>query len=168
MNNEELRREVFEVFDRYTEGNSFLNKKQFKLAFICLIGHKPSKIEIYSSLQKISTKFPILVTPPLPEDKLKPFQITEMHVTKEQFYAIIEAKMKQMASFEVAKEVFQAFDENRRGFLKIADFERAMEMVDVKIPPHILKSCFNKINRSLTGNITLAEFTELFTNSKQI
>ncbi|XP_063080165.1 EF-hand calcium-binding domain-containing protein 11 isoform X2 [Engraulis encrasicolus] len=113
--------EVFQLCDESKKG--YLNREDMKMAVVMLFGYKPSK----SETDILMTSYP---------------SVENSGVPLEQFVCLMGKKLTVEDHFERTRRIFNAFDAQCRGFLKLDDFKRAFERVAPRLPERTVLEAF--------------------------
>jgi Ca2+-binding EF-hand superfamily protein len=112
--NEQIEIDINEVFELYcmntkknlnnneknkNEKNNRINQLNFKLAHICLLGHKPSKIEMNQLFYNLET------------------------ISKSEFIFCMKSKLKKIDRIDRMRQVFNSFDITRKGYITLNDLK---------------------------------------------
>jgi len=122
----------------------FLSKEDLKVAFIYLLGYKPSKVEIDGLIENnfIKSKDGDAVT----------------GLQLEKFLSVMSEKLSSSSVDDEIRETFLAFDRKCRGFITLEDVKSAFSLVSPCITQRSIESAFREIDRDADGRITFRDF----------
>lgn len=131
---------IAEVFDRFTEHqNNYLTAKGFELAFLCLMGFKPSKCEV-PNLRQFSG---------------------ESAISKEQFCEFMLSQKLSEDRDQQLKDLFLAFDTENKGFITLSDFKEGCQIAIPAVSDDTVLRAFREVDRDENGKIGFRDFVFL-------
>jgi len=131
-------------YDCDSNHKGFLSKEDLKVAFIYLLGYKPSKLEVDGIVQNNLVKAKDGKT------------VTGLYLEK--FLSVMSDKLSASSVDDEIRETFFAFDRKCRGFLTMEDVKSAFSLVSPHISSHNIQSAFREIDRDCDGRITFRDF----------
>ncbi|EFC43250.1 predicted protein, partial [Naegleria gruberi] len=97
-----MKRDIEEIFELYdTDRKGYLTKIEYKLAYISLMGHKPSKFE---RKELFSSSRPV--------------------VRRQFFMELMNKKLMRSDQQDRIREIFNTIDSERKGFITLKDLTR--------------------------------------------
>ncbi|KAL9654765.1 hypothetical protein ABK040_008559 [Willaertia magna] len=100
---ERMKKDIEEIFFTYdTDDKGYLTKFEYKLAFIALMGFKPSKFERKQLFEG------------------------NKGISKSYFVEIMTKKLLRIDDQDRIRQIFNAFDKDRKGYISIEDFKEAI------------------------------------------
>lgn len=126
---------MFDLCDQ--DGDGLLSREDLKVAVVMLFGYKPSKPETDRLMGDrpgalALRTFQTLMAEKLSEEEEDPYVRT--------------------------RQMFAAFDVQRRGFLKAEDFEAAFGRVAPRLPRRIAAEAFRHADRDSDGHLSFKDF----------
>ncbi|XP_031436709.1 EF-hand calcium-binding domain-containing protein 11 [Clupea harengus] len=126
--------EVFQLCDVDKKG--YLSGEDMKLAVVMLFGYKPSKSETINLMANY----------------------TSTGVPLEQFVPLMGKKLSVEYRNEKTRRIFNAFDAQCRGFLKLEDFKRAFNLVAPRLPERTVLEAFRHVDKDADGFVSFKDF----------
>ncbi|XP_048084827.1 EF-hand calcium-binding domain-containing protein 11 isoform X1 [Alosa alosa] len=129
--------EGFQLCDVDKKG--YLSREDMKMAVVMLFGYKPSK----SETNLLMTNYTSTNLPGVP---LEPF------------VTLMGRKLSVEDHFEKTRRIFNAFDAQCRGFLKLDDFKRAFKLVAPRLPERTVLEAFRHVDKDSDGFVSFKDF----------
>ena len=130
----------FKHFDGGAKG--FLDRGEAKLAFISVLGYKPSKFELNSLF-------------------------TEEEVSLPAFNRVMSARLRHVDPTDRVRDTFRAFDISRTGYLTLEDLHAALAAVksssgggggSLALPVQTISEMFEEADQDCDGRISFRDF----------
>ncbi|XP_036810399.1 EF-hand calcium-binding domain-containing protein 11 isoform X3 [Oncorhynchus mykiss] len=117
----EFSSQVYELCD--TDKKGYLNREDLKMAVVMLFGYKPSKSETNMLMDQAQAK-------------------DSPGVCIEMFMCLMGKKLSSDDHYQKTRQIFNTFDVNCRGFLKLEDFRTAFSRVAPRLPERTVLEAF--------------------------
>eukprot|EP00741_Cyanophora_paradoxa_P009790 tig00000147_g9486.t1 len=140
---DETRRDIVDTFKAYdTGGKGYLIRAELKLAMIALLGFKPTKIELDRILPKN-------------EDG------RSVGVPQELFERIMADRLALQDRDIEIRQIFEAMDVGRRGFITAEDLKRVFKSVASSIPESAIAEAFAEVDTDMDGRVGYRDFERM-------
>uniref|UniRef100_A0A8C8FVL2 EF-hand calcium binding domain 11 n=1 Tax=Oncorhynchus tshawytscha TaxID=74940 RepID=A0A8C8FVL2_ONCTS len=115
---------VYELCD--TDKKGYLNREDLKMAVVMLFGYKPSKSETNMLMDQAQAK-------------------DSPGVCIEMFMCLMGKKLSSDDHYQQTRQIFNTFDVNCHGFLKLEDFRTAFSRVAPRLPERTVLEAFRRV-----------------------
>ncbi|KAM3864380.1 EF-hand calcium-binding domain-containing protein 11 [Diretmus argenteus] len=123
---------VFGLCD--ADGDGYLSREDLKTAVMMMFGYKPSAAET-----------DLLMGP-------------ERHICLQRFVTLAAGKLADDDPYLKTRQIFNAFDVHRRGFLRLEDFRAAFGRVAPRLPDRTVVEVFCHTDQNSDGHISFKDF----------
>ncbi|XP_053230014.1 EF-hand calcium-binding domain-containing protein 11-like [Podarcis raffonei] len=103
-----------------------------------LFGYKPSKVEVDSVMASVKQN--------------------QSGVSLEEFLNLMSTKKAAHFYQSEVRQLFTAFDRQRRGYLSLEDFRKAFSAVAPKLPERTVVEAFREVDQDSGGHISFKDF----------
>uniref|UniRef100_A0A4W5R201 EF-hand calcium binding domain 11 n=1 Tax=Hucho hucho TaxID=62062 RepID=A0A4W5R201_9TELE len=128
---------VYELCD--TDKKGYLNREDLKMAVVMLFGYKPSKSETNMLMDQAQAK-------------------DSPGVCIEMFVCLMGRKLSSDDQYQKTRQIFNSFDVNCRGFLKLEDFRAAFSRVAPRLPERTVLEAFRLADQDSDGHVSFRDF----------
>nr|XP_046165522.1 EF-hand calcium-binding domain-containing protein 11 isoform X1 [Oncorhynchus gorbuscha] len=128
---------VYELCD--TDKKGYLNREDLKMAVVMLFGYKPSKSETNMLMDQAQAK-------------------DSPGVCIEMFMCLMGKKLSSDDHYQQTRQIFNTFDVNCRGFLKLEDFRTAFSRVAPRLPERTVLEAFRLVDQDSDGHVSFRDF----------
>ena len=149
-NDHKLVKVAFEFAD--TEKNGYLNKSEFKFAYLVVFGCKPSKFDVDDILKNYGKKVSCVLTND--EDDYPV-------IDSETFKKIAIERLQYSDIDDDIRETFQVIDARCKGYIDFTDFKRLVMKFLPTFDSLRVRKIFNEADRDNDGRISFRDFQVL-------
>uniref|UniRef100_A0A8C8FUP2 EF-hand calcium binding domain 11 n=1 Tax=Oncorhynchus tshawytscha TaxID=74940 RepID=A0A8C8FUP2_ONCTS len=128
---------VYELCD--TDKKGYLNREDLKMAVVMLFGYKPSKSETNMLMDQAQAK-------------------DSPGVCIEMFMCLMGKKLSSDDHYQQTRQIFNTFDVNCHGFLKLEDFRTAFSRVAPRLPERTVLEAFRVVFQTKQLQVCLLSF----------
>ncbi|KAJ3204734.1 EF-hand calcium-binding domain-containing protein 11 [Dinochytrium kinnereticum] len=132
-------RDIKEVFKRSDEGSKgYLNKTDLKVAYLGLLGYKPSKFEL--------------------EQIKRTFDFETRGMTETEFIKLMSPRLAKIDCDDWIRGVFLALDRSGNGYISLRDLSLTSSQLTSFVPSYVIERCFAEVDTNGDGKVGFREF----------